>query len=126
MDQEFKKEWVAALRSGDYKQSSTVLVSPEGYCCLGVGCTLLAKADKLVTVTLLNGIVGFGDSQNDALLPPEAMKLMGVDDSSPKVFVPLGYEGVSSMYHGKTIALSTLNDQRVSFNTIANLIELGL
>lgn len=33
------KKWVAALRSGEYKQRTGTLGGPqEGYCCLGVAC----------------------------------------------------------------------------------------
>lgn len=38
MDKELKAKWVAALRSGDYKQAKDVLHDPAtgGYCCYGV------------------------------------------------------------------------------------------
>ncbi len=37
---EFKEKWIAALRSGEYKQGSEVLYSNSRgtYCCLGVAC----------------------------------------------------------------------------------------
>jgi hypothetical protein len=34
------KAWVAALRSGEFKQGKNVLRSNEDYCCLGVACEL--------------------------------------------------------------------------------------
>ena len=42
MNQEVKKEWVAALRSGDFKQGHYALYNAEHdmYCCLGVLCEL--------------------------------------------------------------------------------------
>ena len=48
----FKKKWVAALRSGDYRQTKSYLCedishseTPElGFCCLGVAC-VVAKVD---------------------------------------------------------------------------------
>ena len=38
LPKEFKKKWVAALRSGKYKQARGVLYDEynKGYCCLGV------------------------------------------------------------------------------------------
>jgi len=37
MDKELKSKWVAALRSGNYKQATNTLRSDEGaFCCLGV------------------------------------------------------------------------------------------
>jgi hypothetical protein len=43
MDKELKAKWVAALRSGDYKQGHTTLRAkvkdaPDRFCCLGVLC----------------------------------------------------------------------------------------
>lgn len=32
--------WLAALRSGDYSQCTSVLRENDSYCCLGVGCVL--------------------------------------------------------------------------------------
>ena len=41
MDAEFKARWVAALRSGDYKQGKYALRKSNGtFCCLGVACDI--------------------------------------------------------------------------------------
>lgn len=40
LPKEFAEKWMAALRSGEYKQGIGWLVSSEGYCCLGVAGTL--------------------------------------------------------------------------------------
>lgn len=46
MDQDFKKRWVEALRSGKYKQGEGRLRTEEDcYCCLGVGCDVLGKGE---------------------------------------------------------------------------------
>lgn len=52
MNKEFKKRWIKALRSGEYKQGRRVLnsVDDDKYCCLGVACELLVK-DKFLTKT---------------------------------------------------------------------------
>lgn len=44
-----KKKWVAALRSGKYKQTIGNLKTSEGYCCLGVLCDLHRKRFKKIT-----------------------------------------------------------------------------
>ena len=49
------KKWIAALDSGEYKQSDSQLQDEYGYCCLGVGCKVLIP-DKLQF--LLNGKLG--------------------------------------------------------------------
>jgi hypothetical protein len=38
LDPEFKAKWVAALRSGEYKQGSGTMYNPDAdcFCCLGV------------------------------------------------------------------------------------------
>lgn len=43
MDKELKAKWVAALRSGEFKQCKGTLHNGVGYCCLGV---LLAVAGE--------------------------------------------------------------------------------
>lgn len=39
-EQDFKDNWIKALRSGDYGQTQGTLHSPEGFCCLGVFCEI--------------------------------------------------------------------------------------
>lgn len=34
----FKRKWVAALRSGKYRQTKEFLYDGDGFCCLGVAC----------------------------------------------------------------------------------------
>lgn len=41
---ENQKAWLAALRSGEYKQTTGVLKDACGYCCLGVAADLAVKA----------------------------------------------------------------------------------
>lgn len=41
MDAELKAKWVAALRSGKYRQGHNALMTDNGYCCLGLLCHLI-------------------------------------------------------------------------------------
>ena len=51
MKPEIQAEWVAALRSGEYKQGTGVLRSEANeFCCLGVLCDLAVKAGVAVEV----------------------------------------------------------------------------
>jgi len=43
MKAEWKDKWVAALRSGEYKQTREQLYDGKGYCCLGVLCKITGK-----------------------------------------------------------------------------------
>lgn len=47
MDAELKKEWIAALRSGEYRQNTDgTLRNDRGHCCLGVLGEILALRGK--------------------------------------------------------------------------------
>lgn len=49
LPQEFKEKWIAALRSGEYKQDKGALQTNNGYCCLGVAAHLCGyMEDKLM------------------------------------------------------------------------------
>lgn len=41
MNPDVKTRWVAALRSGNYRQARNYLRTAEGYCCLGVLCDIV-------------------------------------------------------------------------------------
>jgi hypothetical protein len=40
MDAELKAKWIAALRGGEFKQTTGWLKDERGYCCLGVLCVV--------------------------------------------------------------------------------------
>jgi len=40
MKKALKRQWIAALRSGEYEQTRDKLHDAEGFCCLGVACDL--------------------------------------------------------------------------------------
>lgn len=44
MKKSIMEKWVAALRSGKYKQTTGQLRNEKGFCCLGVLCNLHAEA----------------------------------------------------------------------------------
>lgn len=46
LDPEFKAKWIAALRSGEYKQGKFYLEHNGGYCCLGVACKIAGAEAK--------------------------------------------------------------------------------
>lgn len=108
MNQEIKAQWVAALRSGEYKQGTGVLQCDDEYCCLGILCVLARKAGVQVRLDS-NQIVG-------VLLraQPAVLAWSGIEDDNSLCV--------------KGIRLTTLNDGRGcfpphSFIEIADLIE---
>lgn len=120
MNEEVKKKWVAALRSGEYKQGKDQLKTERygecTYCCLGVLCDLFAKETN---TSWDNKILSC-----DLFMPTTHIRewagVSSNDDFSVKVDDP---SIISVMAHGK-IQLYVLNDKyNYSFAQIADLIE---
>ena len=72
MNPEFKAKWLAALRSGEYKQIEGALRLVEydkvGYCCLGVACEISGQG---TWVPYAYGSAALGFRLNDDFLPEE-------------------------------------------------------
>lgn len=129
MDQEIKAQWVAALRSGEYKQGEgylnrTHIVSVEGetepvvenrLCCLGVLCELAVKAGVtgVVSEDYDEGTTYGTHNDSSNTYPPYGVQIWaGLEVPNPVV-----YQGTHRN------SLSFLNDDGETFETIANLIE---
>lgn len=105
MNPEIKQRWVAALRSGEYKQGHKFLFRNGRHCCLGVLCDLYTKETGIAWTAPLS-----------RTLPLEVVKWAGVSDINPDVY--LG--------HG-TATLTQLNDSgKYDFPAIADLIDKHL
>src|SRR5690348_18296721 len=78
MNQEIKKKWVKALRSGEYKQGTSLLYNSanETYCCLGVLCDLYTKETKIEYRK---------DGEIKEILPNEVIKWAGLEDNDPMI-----------------------------------------
>lgn len=99
------KKWVAALRSGEYKQTKNYLKNNEGFCCLGVLCDLYAK---------------------DAGVAWNGARFMGSFQTPPRVVLewaalrePDGDHRAAGMH----TSLTARNDNGCSFSKIADIIE---
>jgi len=108
VNKEIKARWVAALRSGEYKQTKGALQDKTGYCCLGVLCDLHAIAT--------DNTWDHGQQSGYLLcalaLPVEVANWAGVESTDPQI---------------NDIALSEYNDRlNSSFDAIADAIEKGL
>jgi hypothetical protein len=100
MNPAIKKQWVEALRSGEYKQGREYLRQGDKFCCLGVLCDLYGKQ---------HGVGWHGKTINYMLdetssLPESVEKWAGVAGYSPEVVM-----------NDKTVALATLNDGDAGF-----------
>ena len=120
MNKENVKLWVAALRSGKYKQGENYLhiTNEEGedqYCCLGVACAVAVENGVDLEMS-----VNLNTHEYDhcgATLPLTVMHWLGTVNPNPKT------EDDSINGFGKA-SLTHLNDaKRYDFNKIADVIE---
>jgi hypothetical protein len=98
MDTKLKKKWVAALRSGKFKQGSLALLAQGSYCCLGVLC----RVSGMTPQAIKNLECEEGDT--NGLLPKSLRKEFGITDRQQR-------------------ALALMNDDGCSFDAIADRIE---
>jgi hypothetical protein len=116
---EVKEQWVAALRSGDYKKGQNYLrqkgPKQDAYCCLGVLCELAVKAGVASPATGDDGDGYYTYEDGSYAFPPDSVvEWAGLDESDPEYKTNNG--------HGNS--LSNDNDDRgFSFNKIADRIE---
>lgn len=110
MDANFKEKWVAALRSGNYKQAQYSLKDAKGFCCLGVLCDLYDNT-KWEEVDSTRGYSNYklGDGTIESTwLPDKLAKALEIDSTS-------------------VAELVTMNDRdNKSFAEIADHIEKNL
>lgn len=120
--------WVAALRSGHYRQGIHSLNRNGQFCCLGVLCELameeLPELER--TVHEETGVVTYDGSTQ--VLPVRVAEWLGflINDSRD----PEGYAGywpnplvISSPDYGSARSLAEMNDSGMSFHMIADAIE---
>lgn len=127
MNKDVKERWLAALRSGEYKQSKNFLKHPIdggeniGYCCLGVLCDLYIKEKNnpnIIWDINLHGTHIFKSSISDVLiveskaLPEQLFEWAGLDEKNPAI-----------CYHDMNTSLAELNDNGKTFEEIALVIE---
>lgn len=107
-------EWVEALESGEYQQTTGTLAkyvqglpSPISYCCLGVACDVFKNRLGLKVGEEAEGMTRFltFNHQNDQL-PSEVHKFLGLASGDPVVLSDDGACALSYLNdeHGKTFA----------------------
>lgn len=119
LDPQVKKEWLAALRSGDYLQANGYLKVLQNrqrkvhYCCLGVVADIckapfVELPEKNAQVdTNVRQLWGQGNAVNTGALSPGFMKSISLDDQAAD-------------------ELASMNDNGNSFKQIAKWIEKEL
>lgn len=126
MNPEIKKQWVEALRSGEYKQGYRTLArltdddSGKEYCCLGVLCELAVK-EGIITKRVLqdDSIVTYGS--DSSYLPAKVWRWAGLDSNDNPKNPEVNTQDINERY------LGNINDsEEVDFNGIADIIERKL
>lgn len=131
MNPDVGARWLAALRSGEYRQarSRLGLIEADGrpsHCCLGVLCEL-AVADGVISFRDTGPPDGvrvraYGSSEAESLLPDEVVSWAGLADRSPLVTVT-DVDFLEDTYGPGRRSLAALNDHGLSFDVIADLVE---
>ena len=109
MDQNIKKQWVEALRSGIYEQGRYWLRHEDEFCCLGVLCDLHAQATNREWEVYNDVGIYLGC---DEILPSEVVKWAGLDNDDPFI-----HEQKTSSYN---------DDKGLDFDQMSDLIESNL
>ena len=109
-------KWVAALRSGDYKQTNSQLRNDKGFCCLGVLCNVHAQEHPKIAAKQTDPGMYLESAYT---LPTEVMKWAGLSSyiGEKRDYKQLAIGG--DYYHH----LAAANDSGISFKRIANWIE---
>lgn len=107
-----RDEWVAALRSGKYKQGHTALESSEKFCCLGVKCDLDIDAGR-------HGVSRTVYRDSDRVY---AYYIDSAEDAA--AYMPVQeILGAWHLSEDDARTLSDMNDRGQSFAVIAQWIE---
>lgn len=146
MDNIYIDAWIAALRSGEYEQTTECLQDRCGYCCLGVGADVVRKIDHLRLPKDAEGFL-IGSTLGDNFYRRVTQRLglksaqgyvrvtRDIYNKMRDVIDPVKVDRFWVRYEPRTfprrkarairIALSDLNDTYdFTFEDIANLLEL--
>lgn len=92
MNEDIKRDWVAALRSGKYKQGANLLRSTDDkYCCLGVLCALAAKSGvidrdfPILTGDFIRSYAYGPDGEDNIILPEAVREWAGLAERGPAI-----------------------------------------
>ena len=132
MNQEIKKLWLEALRSGEYKQVKGTLRRMENdepsHCCLGVLCEIVVKNNTAYYIQR----AAEQALKCEIVLPNTISDYCGLNESNPSIkYVHRHTEDdrlkqldvVEGEHIMRIESLGALNDNNFTFDQIADLIE---
>jgi hypothetical protein len=111
MNQDIKRRWVEALRSGQYKQGQLFLHSEDSFCCLGVLTDLYCLDHNIQWRKAWLGSAEKSFNSETERLHPKVLEWAGLNSPDP----------IAGSFH-----LSQFNDNGGTFTQIADLIERHL
>jgi len=106
-----QKRWLEALRSGEYRQVRGYLHTANGFCCLGVACTLFKPEDIHAVQAHGYTIETLRYEANVAVAPNFVIDALAL------------YGDMGNRGDGDGPSLAAHNDEGKSFADIADLIE---
>lgn len=112
MKKAIAEKWVKALRSKKYKQAKGALALGKGYCCLGVLCEIAIKEGLPLQKQQAISKGAYYYDGECRILPPKVSKWASLKTDNPMV-----------KYDDDRFPLAELNDYKLSFKKIADLIE---
>jgi len=112
MDEQIKDQWIQALRSGVYHQTTKTLKDAAGFCCLGVLCELHRQMTGRGRWDTNGDYIANGE-RSDGGLPIPVVQWAGVSSKNPLLWTS----------PGRWETAAALNDQGMSFLDIASCIE---
>ncbi len=107
MKQQIAEKWIAALRSGEYKQTRGNLRQGDSFCCLGVLCNIHAQEHPEIAAKETNPRQYLGEFKST----PAAVREWS------------GLHGGFGFIYKLNNTLATLNDNGKGFVEIADIIE---
>lgn len=108
------RQWLDALRSGNYKQGKGALQRNGEFCCLGVACEVAIKNELGIKVSHdADGFVQYGTEYNH--LPPVVGEWFGFERGD--MFNPRLGDGIGSD------AIRANDELKLSFEEIADALE---
>lgn len=117
-------ELVRRLRSGEYEQGRGYLRLGNKFCCLGVACDMATEVGVTQVAPdegeLEVKYVGPSSTYMSAL-PPQVHDWLGFEDGFGVTEIPLYGNGTDEIH-----TLASLNDEGLTFDQIADVIEAGL
>ena len=115
-----QRQWVEALRSGNYQQGKIKLRKNDSYCCLGVGCEMFlgdgTAKEPYVSRDDAEVYVVYAWEGSTASAPKRLVEIL-------KLKTALGETQLHSFDYDEPDSLSSMNDHGKTFAEIADAIE---